>query len=144
MLIVVVGSSDGEAGTQTAVAVAYGCHDNIFRLSDNLPQPHGKTWTGGKNNCHDILVLTVLVLITRLIVHFIGGLENRWSPTFAIFMFWWIMKSNKLLVCLHVCKIVWTVGQQSEQTPVHGFSLKKVISYSWPRGTTLIANRDPQ
>ena len=43
MLIVVVGSSDGEAGTQTAVAVAYGCHDNIFRLSDNLPQPHGKT-----------------------------------------------------------------------------------------------------
>ena len=34
------------------------------------------------------------------------------------------------LVCLRACKIIGTVGQQSEQTPVYGFSVKKVVIYS--------------
>ena len=42
-----------------------------------------------------------------------------------------------------MCKTIGTVGQQSEQTPVYGFSVKKVIIYSLQRGTTLIANEDP-
>ena len=41
--IVVVGASDGEVGTETTVAVAYVCDDDIFCLFDNLPQPHGQT-----------------------------------------------------------------------------------------------------
>ena len=33
-------------------------------------------------------------------------------------------------VCLHACKTIGTVGQQSGLTPVRGFSVKKVIMFS--------------
>ena len=49
--------------------------------------------------------------------------------------------SSPVMVCLHVGKTIGTVGQQSEQTPVHGFRVKKVIILFMTRGNNLYRYR---